>query len=104
MAGPMVLNKVACTTSSAVSGASTERGDPPGSACAIRYANTAVAVSLAMYTAVGWARRRTTVSCSAWRLATALAATPTFSTGIGRTGKPFMSCIYRGLVGGGIQG
>ena len=48
MAVPMVLNKVACTTSNAVSGASTERGDPPGSCRASRYANTAVTVSLAM--------------------------------------------------------
>ena len=104
MAVPIVWNKVACTTSSAVSGASTERDDPPGSCSASRYANTAVAVSRAMYTAVGWARRRTSVSCSAWRLATALAASPTLSTGTGRTGKPFMSCIPGGLVGGGIQG
>ena len=92
MALLIVWNKVAWTTSSAVSGASTERAEPPGSCCATRYANTAVTVSRATYTAVGWARRRTTVSCSAWRLATALAASPTLSTGTGRTGKPFMSC------------
>ncbi len=91
----IVWYSVACTTSSAVSGASTERADPPGSCSASRYANTAVAVSRAMYTAVGWARRRTSVSCSAWRLATALAASPTLSTGTERTGKPFMSYIPR---------
>ena len=96
MAVPMVWNKVACTTSSAVSGASTERGDPPGSCSAIRYANTAVAVSLATYTAVGWARRRTTVSCSAWRLATALAAAPTFSTGTGTDGETLHE-LYTGV-------
>ena len=89
MALPMVWNKVACTTSSAVSGASTERGDPPGSCSASRYANTAVTVSRAMYTAVGCARRRTSVSCSAWRLATALAASPTLSTGHGTDGETF---------------
>src|SRR2546425_4028024 len=100
MAVPIVWNKVACTTSSAVSGASTERDDPPGSCSAIRYANTAVAVSRATYTAVGCARRRTSVSCSAWRLAAAMAASPTLSPGTGRTGKPFMSC-NQGLVGGG---
>ena len=45
---PIVWNKVACTTSSAVSGASTERDDPPGNCSASRYANTAVRVSRAM--------------------------------------------------------
>ena len=48
MAVPIVWNKVACTTSSAVSGASTERDDPPGNCSASRYANTAVRVSRAM--------------------------------------------------------
>ena len=48
MAVPMVWNKVAWTTSNAVSGASTERVDPPGSCSASRYANTAVTVSRAM--------------------------------------------------------
>ena len=36
-----------------------------------------------MYTAAGCARRRTRVSCSAWRLATALAASPTLFAGPG---------------------
>ena len=48
MAVPMVWNKVAWTTSNAVSGASTERADPPGSCSASRYANTAVTVSRVM--------------------------------------------------------
>jgi hypothetical protein len=88
----IVWNRVACTTSSAVSGASTSRDDAPGSCNASRYANTAVSVSRVMYTAVGWARRRTSVSCSACRLATALAAPPTLSPGTWRTRKPFMCC------------
>jgi len=97
----IVWNRVACTTSSAVSGASTSRDDAPGSRNASRYANTAVSVSRVMYTAVGWARRRTSVSCSAWRLATALAASPTLSPGTWRTRKPFMDLHTVELVGSG---
>jgi hypothetical protein len=89
----MVWNRLACTTRSAVSGASTDRTDPPGNCSASRYANTAVNVIRVTYTAAGWARRRTSVSCSAWRRATALAASLTLSAGTGRTKKPFMGSI-----------
>jgi hypothetical protein len=47
-----------------------------------------------MYTAVGWARRRTTVSCSAWRLATALAAYADVLDRYGTDGKTLHELHY----------
>ena len=99
MAVRIVWNKVACTTSSAVSGASTDAGDAARQLQREQVGEHRRGVSRVMYTAVGWARRRTSVSCSACRLATALAASPTLSTGTGRTGKPFMSCIPGAVSG-----
>src|SRR5256714_10623603 len=76
----IVWYMVACTMSSAVSGASTGCG-LTGSCSATREANAAVTVSRAMYAAGGWARRRTRVRVAGAVWTTARTVVPTGLSG-----------------------